>query len=278
MKNYLKLLNFEINRFSKLYFLMLAIIFSVQLISVFYHIFSYLAFVKMETKGGRMTPEQFLAEHFPFGWSNVFYTRGFLIPILIGVVGLILYVFFIWYRDWMARNTFIYRLLMLPTSRMNIFYAKLSAIMLFVLTTVGIQLIFLVLYKKIIEWFIPVVYRDDLSITMAVVTSPYLNTIVPAHLSSFFVAYGLGLAAVIVVFTAILFERSFQLVGILYGLLYAVFSFVLFSLPLVVQLLMFETLYLYADEMFILMTAIVIGIIVVSLLTSRYLLNHKVSV
>jgi hypothetical protein len=86
------------------------------------------------------------------------------------------------------------------------------------------------------------------------------------------------LAAVIVVFTAILFERSFQLVGILYGLLYAVFSFVLFSLPLVVQLLMFETLYLYADEMFILMTAIVIGIIVVSLLTSRYLLNHKVSV
>lgn len=278
MKNFLKLLNFELNRFSKLYFLLLAVIFTIQLGSVLFQVFSYMTLVKAETKSGRMTPEQFLYEYYPFSLVDVIMTRGFLIPIVVGVVGLIFYVFFIWYRDWFARNTFIYRLLMLPTSRMNIFYAKLTTIMLTVLTTVALQLIFLAIYKQIVEWFVPVVYREDLTVTLVAATSHYLTTIIPSSVGMFIVAYGLGLAAVIVIFTAILFERSFQLLGIVYGLIYVAFTFGLFIMPFMIQFIIFDTLYLYADEMFYLMTAIVIGIIVISLFVSRYLLNKKVTV
>ena len=35
-----------------------------------------------------------------------------------------IYVFFIWYRDWLGKYTFAYRLLMLPTTRINIYFAK----------------------------------------------------------------------------------------------------------------------------------------------------------
>ena len=42
---------------------------------------------------------------------------------LCGVI-LIIYVFFIWYRDWLGKNTFIYRLLMLPTARIQCLFGK----------------------------------------------------------------------------------------------------------------------------------------------------------
>lgn len=278
MKNFIKLLNFEINRFSKLYFLMLAVIFIIQFGSVIFHVGTYMALVKAETQGGRMSPEQFLYEYYPFGLNDIIYTRGFLVPIAIGVVGLLFYMFFIWYRDWFARNTFVYRLLMLPTSRMNIFYAKLTTIMLTVLTTVALQLIFLSIYQKVIEWTIPVVYRVDVSVGLTVATSQYLTTIIPDNLNLFFIGYGLGLAIVVVIFTAILFERSFQLIGIIYGIIYVGMALITFITPFIIQLILFDTLYLYTDEMLYLLTAIVIGIVIVSLFVSRYLLNNKVTV
>lgn len=278
MKNFIKLLNFEINRFSKLYFLMLIVIFVVQLGSALFKIFSYMTLVKTETTSGRMTPEQFLYEYYSFGLEDIVYSRGFFLPIGIGIVSLLFYMFFIWYRDWFARNTFIYRLLMLPTNRMNIFYAKLMTIFISVLTTVSLQIVFMYLYKNIIEWFVPVVYRIDSSVGMIVSSSPYLMTIIPDHVGVFFVAYGLGLAFVIVIFTAILFERSFQLLGIVFGVLYIAGALTLFIMPFVVQFILFQTLYLYTDEMFYLLTAIVIGIIAISLYVSHYLLHKKVTV
>ena len=39
-------------------------------------------------------------------------------------VVLIIYVFFIWYRDWFGKNTFIYRLFMLPTARINVYLQR----------------------------------------------------------------------------------------------------------------------------------------------------------
>ena len=45
-------------------------------------------------------------------------------PIALCVVVLIIYVFFIWYRDWLGKNTFIYRLLMLPTARIQCLFSK----------------------------------------------------------------------------------------------------------------------------------------------------------
>ena len=67
-------------------------------------------------------------------------SEWFVMPIVLCIAMLMIYVFFIWYRDWFGKNTFIYRLLMLPTERINIYFAKLTAIMLLVLGLITLQI------------------------------------------------------------------------------------------------------------------------------------------
>lgn len=278
MKSFIKLFNFELNRFVKMFVTLLVIVFVVQLASVIMQATSYMVLVKDVTKGGRVSPEQFLDEYWPYSLIESVYSIGFIAPIALGVVGLLFYMFFIWYRDWFARNTFIYRLLMLPTSRMNIYFAKLATIMVTVLGMVAFQLIYLVIYKQVIKWIVPLVYRMDLQTGFIVEGSEYLNIIIPSYVSSFFIAYGLGITFVIVVFTAILFERSFRLIGAIIGVTYIGFAFVIFALPYLVQFILFDSFYLYADEMFYLQAVITLVIAGVSLWISRYLLTEKVTV
>lgn len=278
MKNFIKLFNFELNRFMKMFIAMLAIVFVVQLGTVILQATGYMVLVKDVTKGGRVSPEQFLEEYWHFSLVESIYSIGFLAPIAFGVVGLLFYMFFIWYRDWFARNTFIYRLFMLPTSRMTIYFAKLATIMATVLGMVAFQLIYLAIYKQVIKWIVPVVYRSDLPLGLAVEVTDYLNVFIPSYVSSFFIAYGLGITFVIVIFTAILFERSFRLIGAIVGVFYIGFAFGLFVLPFIVQFIFFDSFYFYADEMFYIQLVISLIIAGVSLWISHYLLAKKVTV
>ena len=79
-------------------------------------------------------------------------------------VALIIYVFFIWYRDWLGKNTFIYRLLMLPTARINVYLAKATTILLFVLGLVALQLLLLPIEGQVLQWMVPTEFRTDMSI------------------------------------------------------------------------------------------------------------------
>lgn len=277
MGSFMKLFAFEINRFIKLYIALLAVIFIIQLGTVLFEASSYMALVKEVTKGGRASPEQFLNEYWHFSLVDVIYARGFLIPIALGAVSVIIYLFFIWYRDWFARNTFIYRLLMLPVNRMTIYFAKLATIIVSVLGLISAQLVYLVIYKQIVKWIVPIVYRTDMKTSLLVASSD-LSVLIPTHFSLFLIIYGLGTLFIIVLFTGILFERSFKLVGLLLGIIYTSFAIGLFILPFVVQFIFFDTFYLYTDEMFYVQLVISFIIGGVSLWISYILINRKVTV
>lgn len=277
MGSFMKLFAFEINRFIKLYIALLAVIFIIQLGTVLFEASSYMALVKEVTKGGRASPEQFLNEYWPFSLVDVIYARGFLIPIALGAVSVIIYLFFIWYRDWFARNTFIYRLLMLPVNRMTIYFAKLATIIVSVLGLISAQLVYLVIYKQIVKWIVPIVYRTDMKTSLLVASSD-LSVLIPTHFSLFLIIYGLGTLLIIVLFTVILLERSFKLVGLLLGIIYTSFAIGLFILPFVVQFIFFDTFYLYTDEMFYVQLVISFIIGGVSLWISYILINRKVTV
>ncbi|HZW69005.1 MAG TPA: hypothetical protein VFF20_10485 [Pseudogracilibacillus sp.] len=278
MKNFIKLFNFEINRFMKLYISMLIVVFIIQLSAVLLESFNYMSLVIDVTKGGRVSPEQFLQEYWSFSLANATYSLIFLAPIALSVVGLIFYMFFIWYRDWFARNTFIYRLLMLPANRMNIYFAKLATIMVTVIGMVAFQLIFIEIYKQVIKWIVPVVYRVDIPTGLIVDSTEYLNIVLPNNISDFFIAYGIGLTFVIVMFTAILFERSFKLLGSVIGLIYIGVAFGIFIAPFMIQFFFFNSMYFYPDEVFYIQTIITLVIIGVSLWVSHYLLTKKITV
>lgn len=277
MGSFMKLFAFEINRFIKLYIALLAVIFIIQLGTVLFKASSYMALVKEVTKSGRASPEQFLNEYWHFSLVDVIYARGFLIPIALGAVSVIIYLFFIWYRDWFARNTFIYRLLMLPVNRMTIYFAKLATIIVSVLGLISAQLVYLVIYKQIVKWIVPIVYRTDMKTSLLVASSD-LSVLIPTHFSLFLIIYGLGTLFIIVLFTVILLERSFKLVGLLLGIIYTSFAIGLFILPFVVQFIFFDTFYLYTDEMFYVQLVISFIIGGVSLWISYILINRKVTV
>lgn len=278
MKNFLKLLNFELNRFMKLFIILLITIAVIQIAGTIILASSYMKRANNAVIQGGMTQHEFIEMYSTFSMMDVIHSLWFMGPIAIGVTALLFYVFFIWYRDWFARNTFIYRLLMLPTSRMNIFFSKATTIMLTVLALVAYQIILLNIEMTITKWIVPKVYRQDFRIVDLVAGSEYLSIVLPRGLAEFVIAYGLGLGFIVVIFTVILFERSYRLKGIIIGLLYAFIAFVLFGLPISLQILLFGNIYLYPMEVLIVqivMWAIIVG---VSLIISRYLLKNKVTV
>jgi hypothetical protein len=166
--------------------------------------------------------EQFITERGLMSMFQVTASLWFLGPIALCIAALIFYTFFIWYRDWFAKNTFIYRLLMLPTARINIYLAKATSIFLLVLGLVALQLLLIPLLSTILKWIVPVDLRLDMSVTELIDSFFYLQIILPQSFVEFLIYYGIGFMVVFIVFTAILFERSFRLKGILLGGVYSI--------------------------------------------------------
>ena len=85
------------------------------------------------------------------------------------------------------------------------------------------------------------------------------------------------MTAVFVVFTAILFERSYRLKGIIYGILYCAVSVVFFIAPILVDEFMLNN-YFYPIELFFM--EVVTGLIVMAgaIWTGHFLLKNKIRV
>lgn len=277
MKHYLQLVNFEINRFMKLYLLLAIFVGVVQTATVIFEASSYMQIVKSHVSRG-MTPEQFINENWRFSLAEVVYTNGFMFPIIIAIAGLVFYMFFIWYRDWYARNPFVYRLLTLPTDRMNVYFAKLTTIMLTVFGMLAFQIIMLGFYRQLVEWIVPVVYRENLSIGMIVNSSIYLRMLIPNSFPEFITIYINGLVVVIVAFTIVLMERSYKWIGLVLGIVYAAVALILYALPIIIQYAIYNNSYLYYAELYWLEMGILALIVVVSLVISNYLIKRKVTV
>ena len=278
MNSFFKLLNFELNRFMKLYIALLITIAVIQLIGTLVAAQKYMILVNNSFIKGGMNEKAFIEMYSTFSLIDNAYSLWVLGPLAIGIALLIIYIFFIWYRDWFAKNTFIYRLLMLPTSRMNVFFAKAVTIMLTMLGLIGMQIVLLYLEEKMVKWIVPKVFRVDLTVPEVISGVYQLSMILPESFMEFLVTYSLVFAFIVVMFTAILFERSFKFKGIAIGILYIFCSISLFILPVIVQFLLFGNLYLYPDELFFVEFFIWMVVVACSLLVSRYLLNRKVTV
>src|SRR5699024_7955417 len=105
----------------------------------------------------------------------------------------------------------------------------------------------------------------------------YLHVLIPENFIQFLINYGIGFMVVFTLFTAILFERSFRLKGILFGVLYFLLANTLFLSPLLIETF-FTGGYLYLGELIGL--ELICGLLVtaLSLGVSHYLLNRKINV
>jgi hypothetical protein len=278
MNRFWKLLNWEINRFSKLYAVLLLSTLILQFVGVLLYSFGFMSRANSLMDEKQLSVSQYLQNNAKTNFEQ--YTNGslwFTAPIALGVVTLVLYVLIIWYKEWFGKNTFVYRLFMLPTSRMNVYLAKLSTIFIFVLGLVAFQLLILRLQLLIFNAIIDHQLRDSITLVELIARNNYLRVLFPVHLIEFLLYYSLGATVVIIVFTLILLERSFRIKGILAGVGYGAAMVFLGLLPLLMKEFWAKN-YFYNIEIFWATVLITILVASGSLWFSAYLLNKKVTV
>jgi len=219
MNRLLKLVHFELNRFRKIYAALAAVTLLLQFAGLFLAARSYLQRVREEMTLNSLSAASYAAQNRLADFGQFCSNLWFVAPIALGVTVLLLYTFLIWYRDWLGKNVFIYRLLMLPQARANLYLAKLAAIVLMVLGLVAFELAILPLQKLAFNALIPAEFRAESSVTGIIVRHQVLRVLIPPTFPDFLFYYGAGIAGVIVVFTAILIERSYRFKGAVGGIL-----------------------------------------------------------
>jgi hypothetical protein len=277
MNNYLKLVNFEFNRIVKLFAVLLSITFIAQVVGVIVQSKSYLNMANEKINIEMMSKAQFLESFGQMSFLEIVRSAWFMGPIALCIAGVGFYIFLIWYRDWVGKNTFVYRLLMLPTTRLNIFYAKITNIIIMTFGLVAFQLVLLPIEILVMKSMVDKEFRRDMSVNEIVTSLPELSIIIPSSLVELILYYGAGLLGVAILFTAILMERSFRWKGIFAGLIYIAVAVIITISPLLLQEFVLHGFF-YPIELFIL--EIVLGIIVfaASIWTSGFLLTKKITV
>lgn len=277
MMRYIKLVNFEINRFSKIYISLLLITLVSQFAGVIFVTKSLVNDAREIISTEKLSEAAYIANYGGIDFTHIANTLLFVGPIALSAVALIFYIFLIWYRDWFGKNTFIYRLLMLPTSRLSIYLSKATAIFLMVLGMIAFQIIILPMENALFNSNVPEAFLSmEMSTSTITKFSPILSLIIPNTFTQFLLSYGIGLMILSILFTAIMFERSFRIKGFILGLVYCGIAAVLFLAPVFVM--EFGDFYFYPNELFGLLLAL--GIIVTgsSVWLGSWLLKNRVTV
>jgi len=275
MKNYLKLVNFEVNRFFKLYLILIGLTMLSQLIGAGIISQTYMKNAKQLMAENQLSMNQYVEQYGTFSFDRFTDSEWFLLPIFFCIAMLMIYVFFIWYRDWFGKNTFIYRLFMLPTERIAIYFAKLTTIMLLVLGLIALQILLILMEKQIVNKIIPI----DLQSNFSIDASSTLNMwrwLYPTSFTEFILVYALGLLFVAVIFTAILIERSYGLKGIFYAIFYGLLSLGVFFAPIL--LVNVYTNYFYPLEIFFMVLVASMIVLGSAIWIANHLLKYKIRV
>ncbi|MGN7408414.1 hypothetical protein [Sporosarcina sp. SAFN-010] len=277
MKNYLKLVNFEFNRIAKLFAVLLGVTFVIQIVGVIVQSRYYLNMANELIYEGMLSKAKFLENYGHLSLSQIVNSMWFRAPILFCVAAVGFYIFLIWYRDWVGKNSFIYRLLMLPTARLNIFFAKITTILIMTLGLVAFQLIMLPIETLVMKGIVPKEFIMDISLNQIMTSLPELRFIFPNRPIELILMYGAGVLAVSILFTAILMERSFKWKGIIAGLIYSSVAVGLTILPLLLNVFVLNGFF-YSIELFVLEIIMASLVLTGSIWTCRFLLMKKITV
>lgn len=274
----LKLMNFELERLSKLLFTLMGLTFVINLVGYIYTPMKYMNTVNEYMTENSATAEEALQIFGPFSFFNAINSFWIVGPIAVGISGLLFYSVFIWYREWFGKNTFAYRLLMLPVSRMTLFFSKFIVIFIGIFTLISTQMASLFIGYPIVTAIISDTYAGSIGLMEAIYAHPLFLFLFPLEPSYFMIIITAGAVMLLVLFTIILMERSFSVRGILFGTGYAVISLAIVLFPLFLPNLLKNNYLLYGSELLIIELILMAIVGICSLFVSRYLINNKITI
>lgn len=274
MKKFTDLLLFEINRIKKAYLMLIGLIVSLQIVANIWASNNFMRMYKNHVKETRGSMNDFLENWGKFDFFQVQNHFIFELSIMLGIFALVLYVFVIWYRDWIGKNNLSYRFLTLPGSRMNIFYAKLACILFLIGGLLATQIVMLYLGEMLTGILLP----DEMFETLRFLGQPAKNEVIglilPSRILDFVLHYTVGIAILVAVNLMIVLRLSFKWKGFAMGI--AVIGILL---ALFIAVLLSGWLdYIFPIEQLALTILFSVLVTVGSLLASHYLMNNKISV
>src|SRR5690606_7320424 len=155
MNHYIKLVNFEVKRFSKLFLTLIIAVIATQITGAIVTSSLYVSNAETTMVRDQMTVSDYILTYGAYSLQNFLFSEYFFLSVIFAAALLMIYVFFIWYRDWLGKSSVIYRLLMLPTARRNVYFAKLTTILLFVFGLTAMQIILLEVVNQITQRIVP---------------------------------------------------------------------------------------------------------------------------
>ncbi|MFC4101200.1 hypothetical protein [Paenibacillus xanthanilyticus] len=280
MNRYLKLVHMEIHRFRYILAALLGLVAVVQWGALVWSARKMEAALDEVEKFGRYTFYVNELSDRKISYAEAIYNAQqlYILSVLTVIGVLCAYLLFVWYRDWLGRSTFIYRLLMLPSARSSIYLAKLTAILVCIMVSLAFQALSLVIGGAIFEVVVPSDRQAYSYFVDIVDATRVLEYLMPMRLVDFALNYGLGIVAVLVIFTGILIERSYRWIGIAYAVGYVLFCGAAIVIPINAMGMYRSDSYLYTAEIVGIEFAIILLIAAVSIWLGFRLIRRKISV
>lgn len=278
LTHFIRLLNFEFERMYKFLVGIMAVVVVSNLIGFIVVPLSYMSDARETISSESLSIAQYLSTYSPFSLNTVLGSLWIYGPLALGIIGFMFFAIFTWYREWFGKNTFVYRLLMLPISRMYIYSAKILTVFLGIFSLLTLQYIVIWIGQFISRSLISSEFYNRVTLAEAFDSNQLLQFLLPSSMELFFIFYLLGFLFILVLYTAILLERSYQLRGFLMGLVFSIFSLLLIVSPHLLPAIFRNYYILFPSEELLatILLAIVVGAI--SIGTSRYLLKHKITI
>ena len=183
----------------------------------------------------------------------------------------LLYSLVIWYRDYFSKSKTIATLLMLPQKRFNIYIAKLITVVSMIFGVISVQFLFWFIDLVIIKAILNVNVEGFTNVfkTITVAQDRFTNLIFSQPIDFLMIdVFGVVLA-VVVLFTGVLIERSYNKIGIVLGGGY-IFASIILYISLTAQYAQ------YVDILLKVQIAYYIVIFLISILVSKKLLNKRI--
>lgn len=267
--NLLKLIGWEVERATKPYLILITLLLTTQFSWLGFFLWSETKMYENIRRTG--TPDYVLT------FANYIGGTPFISSIGVAVAAMLLYSFWIWYRDFQGRGTFMMRLLLIPQQRMLVFGAKFATMMLMVLGLLSVQWIALKLqYIAFNGWFDSQTIPVRGSLEQAIRFDGALSPMYPASFINFLIHQVLIVLIILFIFAFVLIERSLWQRTIWAPVLAMLMLGMLIVVP--VTAFFFLQNRLFMDEMMVVVGIGLMGWMAATIWLGRRYLTKKLSV
>lgn len=273
MNNILNLYDIELKRIYKWYLALLSILLVGNIGTVARHIRNIIIRVASDTKSKEslslMRLQQAKKYLYEIHILNIYESTTMLLGLAVLIC--LAYALIIWYRDFVGKNKTAYTLFMLPNNKFNVYIAKAITV---------VVMIFGIMLMQMLSWSIDIlILKTVTNIPMQEIfnVAKYSTgefgrfTLIQLYPIDFIMVNIIGvILAVIVIFTAVMIQKSFKIktVGIALGIVYVFASINIFA--------RIGSENQFSDKLLIGHVIYFIGLFIVSVGLSYTLLNKKV--